>query len=210
MSQLTVGSVTQTFSLNVVNFQSPLYETIQSAQTKTQEVHFPIKMSQPGLSLDLQFSSELEYENFQRFVRNHQQQAIANGQLLTFSWPERGINNWTGVVKHFEAGGKRFNPMPTGRVEVTLVDSMVSSRTEIASVAMNWRAIYGGIGLPDGALDENSLTPYQALTQYGEVLSNGMFAGIATTSPAQTSANSQGLPQANPPAGNGITVGSGL
>jgi hypothetical protein len=115
MSQLTIGSVNQTYALNVVNFQSPLYESMQSAQTKTMAVHFPIKMSQPSLQLELQFSSELEYENFQRFVRNHQQQAIANGQLITLVWPQRGINNWTGVIKHFEAGGRRFNPQPSGR-----------------------------------------------------------------------------------------------
>lgn len=214
MSQLIIGSISTTFALNVVSFSSPMYEETSSAQTKTMAVHFPIKMAQPSLQLDVVFSSELEYENFQRFIRNHQQQAVANTQLLTLIWPERSINNWTGVCKSFVGGGMRFNPMPHARLEIDLVGSMVSSRTEIASVAMNWRAIYGGIGLPDGVLDEASLTPYQALTQYGEVLADGQFAGIsrvANFSSAETQGNPTGLPTATPGLGtNGITVGSGL
>lgn len=215
MSQLIIGSLSTSFSLNVVSFASPMYEETSSAQTRNLAVHFPIKMAQPSLTLDVVFSSELEFENFQRFIRNHQQQAVASTQLLTLIWPERGINNWTGVCKQFQGGGMRFNPMPRARIEIDLVDSMVSSRTEIASVAMNWKAIYGGIGLPDGALDEASLTPYQALTQFGEVISDGQFFGVSqvvnASAPTETQGNPTGLPISTPGlSSNGITVGSGL
>lgn len=152
MSLIITGQSTS-YAMNVIAFSSPIYGQINTAQTKSLAVHFPIKMSQPVLQFDVQFSSEQTYQAFQAFVRNHQQQLSTNATaLLTFTWPVRAILNFTGFISQFQAGGKRFNPAPRARFVVNLVDSYITARTNMASLAANWRSIYGGIGLPNGVL----------------------------------------------------------
>lgn len=179
VDKLLISGQSTTWEMNVIAFSAPVYGQINTAQTASEAVHFPIKMSQPGLQLDVQFRNEIEFQNFQTFVRNHQKQiSTIPSALLTLSWPSRYINNFTGFITKFEAGGMRANYTPRSRFVVTLVDSYVTSRTEMASIAANWQSIYGGIGLPNGVL----APPTVAQLQLG-----------AITLPIPTANNSPGV-----------------
>lgn len=153
MSQLIITGLTSSWAMNVIDYSSPIFGQINSAQTHGLAVHFPIKMAQPDLVLNVQFNNQLNFQNFGLFVRNHQQQLASNAAaLLTFNWPQRSILNFTGFIPHFQAGGARANYAPRARIAVSLVKSFITGQTDIASVAANWQAIYGGIGLPHGVL----------------------------------------------------------
>lgn len=150
MSRLTIASPTTTVTMNVVAFSSPIFQALSSSQTRMRAIHFPIKISQPDIKFTVVFRNEQEFQNFQGFVRAHQQNVLGVQQLLTLNWPERNIHNWTGVIPHFQAGGERRNYMPRADFTVDLVDSFVSTRTDLASRAASWQAIYGGFGLMAG------------------------------------------------------------
>jgi hypothetical protein len=182
-------------SLNVTGFTSPVYEQMSSSQVKAMAIHYPIKTTQPSLQFDVQFATEAEFESFQVFVRNHQQTAVGGGNLVTLNWPQRNILHWTGVIRSFKAGGMRFNVRPMARFVVDLVDSLVSSRTELASIASNWVSIYGLIGMPNGVLNEPGLTTVQA-QEYGMTVASDGSLGSAL----------QGLTSA--PVSIPLTVGS--
>jgi hypothetical protein len=153
MSRITVSGQGQVYSLNVISFSSPIFAQVNSVQTKTLAVHFPIKMAQPSLNINVQFANETDFQVFQNFVRNHQQQVVQDATtLLTFNWPDRSIINNTGVIPRFKAGGMRANYAPMANFEIYLVDSITSARTDIASLAANWNSIYGGLGGGGGVL----------------------------------------------------------
>ncbi len=140
--------------LNCLQFSSPLMSSISSMQTRTSQRHFPVKANQHVADFLVQFRNEKEYEDFQQFVRDNQVDALRNGRTpgVQLWWPERNINNWTGVIKGpFRAGGMRFNPSPRAEFTVDLIDSMVSTRTFASSFASTWQTIFGA-GSPDGFL----------------------------------------------------------
>lgn len=154
MSFLHLAMGTRGYQLAVTSFSSPIFGTMSSAQTREMEVHFPIKAVQPELELEVQFRSEEDYEDFQRFVRGHHQRALFNpspSNVVWLNWPERNIDNWTGIIKAFKAGGERRVFAPRASFVVELIDSMVSSRTDIASMATSWRTIFGE-GMGPGAV----------------------------------------------------------
>jgi hypothetical protein len=122
------------------------------------------------------FRSEKEYERFQRFIRNHQQNCMGVPSLLTLNWPERNINNWTGVVEEMPGGGERRNFAPRVSFRVTLIHSMITNRTTLASRASSWRAIYGGIGMGPDAV----LTPPTAAEEQQDDALFGPNGGIGT------------------------------
>lgn len=213
MSKLHLSNSQQEWTMNVTNFQSGLYSQIDSAQVKLMTHHYPIKVTQPDITFNVIFSSEKQFETFQRFIRAVQQQALATvpAQLLNFMWPERNINNFTGVIKKFVAGGQRFNPAPQASFTVDLVDSFVSARTELANHNLLWETefvngylIYGGAS--DGVL---GLPTQSEINQFPGL-------GGATTGPWSTLPNaatpipSGNFAQSGPGAGPGILNGSGL
>lgn len=162
MSFMTISGPSAVWQMNVLTFSSPIYGSISSAQTKKMQMHFPIKSTQPELQLSVIFRSEKEFEDFQKFVRSHQQHSSADASLVTLSWPEFNINNWTGVIKNFRCGGMRRNYAPRATFTVDLVDSMVSSRTSSASLGVDPSTIYGA-GMPDGVLTPPSAAENQTL-----------------------------------------------
>lgn len=180
MSHLVISSSTQEISMNVLAFASPLYASISSAQTRTKAVHFPIRVTQPDIEFTVIFSSEKKFEEFGRFVRVHQHNSLGVPSLLTLNWPQRNIVNWTGFIEKFQAGGARRNYTPRATFQVTLITSMVSSRTEIASLASPWQAIYGGIGLgPDAVLSPPTAAQQQDLQEnFGPFPLSGTDNGI--------------------------------
>lgn len=176
MSHLVIASVTEAYALNVLSFSSPIYETISSVQTHNKAVHYPIRISQPDIEFSVIFRNEKNYERFQRFIRNHQQNCMGVPSLLTLNWPERNISNWSGVVEEIQAGGARRNFSPRATFRVTLIDSMVTRRTNLASQAPlgGWRTIYGGFGM---AIDAVLSPPSAAELQHDDNLLNGPFGG---------------------------------
>ena len=140
--------------LNVVAFSSPITGMIESAQTRSLIHHFPIKALQPELEVEVMFRNENEYESFQLWVRNVQLDSQQNQASpgVTLWWPQRSIYNWTGVIKAFRAGGTRFNFMPRAKFIIDLVDSMVSSKTNLASWASGIPEIWG-VNTPGGVMD---------------------------------------------------------
>ncbi len=159
MSQLRLYSTRWgTRYLNVTSFSSPITGMIDSAQTRTLVHHFPIKALQPELEVEVVFRNENNYEDFQLWVRNVQIDAQNNAisPILTLWWPQRSIYNWTGIIKAFRAGGVRSNFMPRAKFTIDLVDSMVSSRTNLASLSSNIEEIWGK-NTAGGVLDGSGL-----------------------------------------------------
>lgn len=196
MSQLIVTSNIQQFTMNVTGFSSPIYGSISSAQTNTEAVYFPTKMSQPDIQFDVQFASVADFTNFGLFVHNHQQNALLTSNPVTLNWPERNINNFSGFIQKFQTGGAKALYAPTGRFVVSLVSSTVSSRTIVASIANPWFTVYG-IGLADGVLGAPSAANGSLqLNTFGETIINAVG---GNTSPAGIALQSL-LP--------GITTGS--
>lgn len=146
MSQMLLsGAYFNDIYLNVLSFSSPIFQQFVSAQTKHMIVHFPIKTNQPSISFAVQFSNERDYETFQRFVRKHQIVSVGEGQKVPeifISWPERNMN-FTGFIKKFQAGGKRFNVAPRAQFSVDLIKSFVSEKTNVSSRGTPFTNVYG-------------------------------------------------------------------
>lgn len=208
MSRLKISGTDRDFDMNVTAFTSPVYGSISSAQTRTKAIHFPTKISQPEIQFDVIFSSETNFEDFQKFVRNHQQHSLATASLLTLWWPERNIFNWTGVISQFQAGGARINYTPRARFTVDLVDSMVSARTSLASWSTGWRSIYGAFGPVDAVLRIPSVAEAMDIAgQYGQnIYGGGTWITPSLANPVPTGT----APVAASPLGPGIVSGSGM
>lgn len=170
MSFLYVNSPTlgTQFKLNCTAFSTSLFSQMSSVQTKQMVQHFPVKAQQPEVTFDLVFRNEPEFEQFQEFVRRHQMAALHEwpSPEVVLWWPERDITDWTGLIKTFRAGGQRFNPAPKARLVVDLVDSVFSSRTEIASLAASFWTV-AGYGSPSGMINLPAVAQDFILEQLG-------------------------------------------
>ncbi|HEX4715878.1 MAG TPA: hypothetical protein VH164_13220 [Ktedonobacteraceae bacterium] len=149
MSQLRVsGTGQQDFFLNVLNFDSPVMGEMNSGQTKTQVQYFPIKAFQPELVCNVIFNSETTWEAWQAWARtnmvNTQNSNNTGNPGVTLNWPERNINNWTGIIPAAKAGGMRRNYTPRTRVEFQLIVSLVSNLGIFSSFGSAWQGIFGG------------------------------------------------------------------
>lgn len=134
------------FHLNVLSFHSTVFNSFMSAQTKNYLVHFPVKTNQPGIKFSVQFANETDYETFQRFVEKHHWAALSNSYKnpeVKLWWPERGIENYTGYIDEFQMGGERFNVAPKAEFTVSLVDSMVTQKTDTSSLGTPFSSIFG-------------------------------------------------------------------
>lgn len=153
MSQLTVtNNKYGVQTLNVLQFNSPVYGSVDSVQTRTMLQHFPIRMTQPEIAFTCKWESEAAFQAFQTFIRNvHLDALVSSSPGVTLDWPERDIVNWTGLPRSIPGGGMRFNPTPTAVFVVDLITSLVSSRTDFSSIASNWQAV-SSLGLPNGTI----------------------------------------------------------
>ena len=147
MSQLRVSGINQPdFYLNVVSFDSPISGEIRGVQTKSQVQYFPIKAFQPDLVCSVVFPSERVWEQWQEWARTNMvnsQKSNASGMPgVTLNWPERNINNWTGIIPSTKAGGMRYNYTPRTQVEFQLVVSLVSNLQVFQSFASNWQGLF--------------------------------------------------------------------
>lgn len=156
MSKLVLRSrgIGRSFELNCLQFNAPIVATIGSQQTRSMMRHFPIKANQAQADFLVQFSNEVDFEDFQNFIRRTHREAQNNGRHpgVQLWWPERGINNWTGIIKNFRAGGMRRNYSPRAYFTVDLIDSSVALRSLISSIAANPDTIFG-VGSPGGVLE---------------------------------------------------------
>jgi hypothetical protein len=137
MSQLHIRTSTGgNFRLNVLAFSSPIFGSVNGVQTKNMKVWYPIKANQPEVSFDVQFMDEQDYEAFQKLVRDTQTWSLtAPRPMIHLDWPERNINNWSGMITEFVAGGMKGNPAPRAKFTVYLVDSYISQYSEVSTIA---------------------------------------------------------------------------
>lgn len=168
MSQLIVkGHRGKQYKLNVTQFRSPMTASINSAQTRTMAQHFPIRAGQPDINFTVKFNSNEAKHEFQSFVRDHQINAQSDNTdmkgMVTLWWPERNIENWTGYIVEFRVVEARFVYAPSVTFGVTLIDSLMSERTRMASFGSLWSSIWGPQIPPykgPGTLDtDNMLRP---------------------------------------------------
>jgi hypothetical protein len=140
MSRLEIkGHFGEKFKMNVLQFRSPMNAEITSAQTRLMMHHHPIRCGQPDVQFTVKFISQDEKDIFERFVRRHQIQAQEQREnYLKLWWPERGMDNWTGYISEYQVSVRRFDPAPEVTFGVSLVDSMMSRWSEVASTAANF------------------------------------------------------------------------
>lgn len=207
MSRLVLRSqgIGREWKLNCLQFNSAIVASISSVQTRTMQRHYPVKVNQPTIDFLVQFSSEPEYEDFQEFVRRCHKQAQSNPDYpgVSLWWPERNINNWTGIIRNFKAGGMRRNPSPRATFSVDLIDSMVSKRSFISSIATSALEITG-INTREGIVElPTPLLSALEKTQFGTTLLEAA-ALLNPPTPSQNITNGNlGLPEGVLRPGNG-------
>lgn len=146
------------FRLNVIAFSSPIFGSINGTQTKKQMQWYPIKSNQPEIEFEVQFASEKDYETFQEFVQNSQKWSLnAPRPMVHLNWPERNINNWSGIITQFEAGGRRADPAPKAKFTVYLFDNFIAQYTEMASLAPTFSK---GLNIVMGGFQRLIANPY--------------------------------------------------
>lgn len=135
--------------VKVVGFQSSLDGQIQPSQTKQALHHYPRKATHQNVNFQLVCRDLEELRAVQGFIRRHQKYALTSPQRpeVVLWWPERGIENWSGIIKKVEGGDKRFNPVPKVSFTVDLVDSMLSRKTWWSSAADDF-AKFGEAAMP--------------------------------------------------------------
>lgn len=146
MSQMKVTDkrTGKSYDLNVTQFRSPMTAAITSVQTKAMLQHFPIRCGQPDINFTVKFTSQDDKHVFQGFVRQHQlMAAMEDNTWVTLWWPERNINNWTGYIVQYGVSERRFEVAPIVTFGVSLVDSLMSEKTTIASKGIDLDRILG-------------------------------------------------------------------
>lgn len=148
MSQLRCSANGQNdFFHNVLSINSPIFGQMNSAQTKSQIQYFPIKVHQPEVQFNVIFTSEAMWETWQVWVRDNMVNAQGVNTLIgnvgvTLNWPQRSVNNWSGVIQRQKAGGRRRNYAPRDSFTVQLANSLVSNVTTFGSFGTTaWQAI---------------------------------------------------------------------
>lgn len=144
-----------TLWVKVIGFQSSLDGQIQPSQTKHALHHYPRKASHQNISFQVVCRDSKEMATLQSFIRKHQQYALTSPQHpeVMLWWPERGIRDWSGIIKKVEAGDKRFNVVPKVSFTVDLVDSLLSEKTWWSSVSDDFSKFF-----------ENTIDPSQDWT----------------------------------------------
>ena len=169
------------WNVNVLDFSSPIYDTFVSAQTKTKTVWFPIKTNQPSIQFDVQFVNEIDYENFQNFVRISQIMALSAQPTapyaITLYWPARSIDNWSGYITQFLAGGRKANPAPRARFSVDLIKSMITDLTTLTSMAPDFMSLMPQ-QIPPARLDNEFELPSGTLEMTEPALQPGVIPSL--------------------------------
>lgn len=197
MSKLIVRSrgIGREFELNCLQFSAPIVASISSVQTRSMMRHFPVKVNQSEADFLVQFSNEKDFEDFQDFVRKTQKDALINDRFpgVTLWWPERKINNWTGVIKNFKAGGMRRNFSPRANFTVSLIESSVALRSFLSSISTPWQTLYG-LGTRDGFLGlPTALENLSDKSLFGSTLQQAADAFLQNSLPAPDNINNGGL-----------------
>lgn len=175
-----------TIWVKVVGFNSSLDGTIQPSQTKQALHHYPRRSSHQNVSFQVVCRDSRELGTIQNFIRRHQKYALtspANPEVV-LSWPQRGIVDWSGVIKRVEAGDKRFNVTPRVNFTVDLVDSLLSRKTWWSSVADNFDQFFDNTLETPGEWTPPNLPSLPGATPGGRQDWGGGFPG-QTTSPPQ-------------------------
>ena len=167
-----------TFDMYVISFSGGLYGSVSSLQTKTIQQHFPVRANQPELQFTVVFKNEDEYEKFQKFIQKQHKDCLkatpTSNVGVQIWWPEREMDNWSGIITEFEGGGRKQNWAPRSKFTVQLVDSWVSRKTSISSYGADFSSVYEDSPLTKllatlgGAFEDQFLRlPSRAVSAYG-------------------------------------------
>jgi hypothetical protein len=165
VSQLRVSAAgQQDFYLNVLSFDSPITGEMNSGQSRSAIQYYPIKAYQPELQCEVIFPSEALWQAWQTWSRQNMVNAQVSGATngaCTLNWPERNINNWTGIIASAKAGGMKFNYTPRTTISFMLVVSLVSNAGAFAQVLNAVASLTGGSASGAGTFGgvDNVLTP---------------------------------------------------
>lgn len=152
MSKLILrGHDEHEFKLNITQFRSPMSASINTAQVRKMQHHFPIRAGQPDVQFTAQFASQDDKHEFQNFIRDHQLNALEDSYTdtttsrgyVTLLWPERDIKNWTGYIVNVPVQEVRFDYAPKLTFGVMLINSLMSTGTFGASLGSSADSIFG-------------------------------------------------------------------
>lgn len=149
MSQLRLTSFdNKEFKLNVTQFRSPMSAAITSVQTRKMMQHFAIRCGQPDINFTVRYASMKDKHEFESFVRRHMLESQDEKDAeVSLWWPERNIENWTGFITQYSVIERRFETAPAATFGVSLVDSMMSEKTTIATRIIDvWKIL--GMQIP--------------------------------------------------------------
>lgn len=175
-----------TLWVKVIGFQSSLDGTIQPSQTKQALHHYPRRAGHQTINFQLVCRDSKELSLIQNFIRRHHKYALTSPQNpeVVFWWPERGIRDWSGIIKKVEAGDKRFNVAPKLSFTVDLVDSLLSEKTWWSSAADDFAKFYEGNLEPPGELTPPVLPGLPPSVPGGGQQWGGGFPGQTTNPPS--------------------------
>lgn len=153
MSQMRMYSAgVGTLWVKVVSFNTSLDGTITPSQTKQALHHYPRRAAHQNISFQVVCRDATELATIQSFIRHHQRHALtspANPEVVLW-WPQRGIRDWSGIIKKVEAGGKRFSVAPKVSFTVDLVDSLLAEKTWWSSAADDFAKFFDNTIDPPG------------------------------------------------------------
>lgn len=141
-----------TLWVKVISFNSSLEGTITPSQTKQALHHYPRKATHQKVNFELVTSTGSEKQAIIDFIRRHQKYALTSPQKpeVMLWWPQRGIRNWSGIIKRVEAGSNRFSVASKVSFTVDLVDSLLSEKTWWGSVADDFDSYFDNAIEPPG------------------------------------------------------------
>lgn len=161
MSQLRLyDKDSKEFKLNVTQFQSTMSSQINTVQVRKMLHHFPIRCGQPDISFTVHYPSMDDKHEFEAFVRKHQLSARDdNNAEVRLWWPERNISNWTGYIVTYRVAERRFQSAPQATFGVSLVNSLMSTKTTLATRGIDVAKILGiQIGAYTGQYENDNST----------------------------------------------------
>jgi len=160
MSQLHLfDKDSKEFKLNVTQFQSTMSSQINTVQVRKMLHHFPIRCGQPDINFTVHYASLDDKREFEAFVRKHQLSARddSNAEVRLW-WPERNISNWTGYIVSYRVAERRFQSAPQATFGVSLINSLMSTKTTLATRGIDVAKILGiQIGPYQGYQNDNTI-----------------------------------------------------
>jgi hypothetical protein len=141
-----VGSDGTSIQICIVQYNLGFSSEIQTSQLRNGVVHYPIKVVQNDFTFVVQYRSDDEYQNAQKFITNAARNALtpgkANGGAIRLYWPDFNLD-YSGYIKSQKMGAEKFDFAPKQTYVMQCLRDSIYSPTLTYSTAPNFNAIYG-------------------------------------------------------------------